>query len=114
MGLRAGARNACIQNRTRAARMKRWNSASRTKARACVIMVAPSGVLAQGLAHLDRAVAGGAHGVDEVLLHAGSVEDADRGLGRAALRGHLGSQGRRLLAALDGELGRADEGPEGE
>src|SRR5436853_7928969 len=97
IGLCAGARRACIQKRTSAARMKRWKSASRTKARALAISTAS--VLAQRVAQLDGAVPGGLHGVHEVLLHPGRLQHLQRRLGRPTLRGDLGSQGGGILTA---------------
>src|SRR5260221_12303238 len=110
MGLREGARRACIQKRTRAARMKRLKSVSRTRTRAWLI----TSVLSQRSAQLARALAGRAHRRDEMLLHLRRIEDFQRALRGTALGGDLRAQRGRILAALDGELGRADEGPQRE
>src|SRR4029077_12107974 len=97
--------------RTSTARTKIWNSASSTKATA---VVTTSGVLSECFAHLDRAVAGGLHGIDEVLLHLAAFEHPNGRLGRAALGCHLRAQGGRFFPPLDSKLGRAHEGPERE
>src|SRR5689334_7246722 len=112
MGLRAGARKACIQNRTSAARMNRWKSASRTKAMASAIT--GTSVLAEGVAQLDRALPGRLHRVDEVLLHSGRLEHLQGRLRGPALGGDLCAQRGRVLPALDGELGGTHERPQGE
>src|SRR5258706_4820090 len=106
-GLRAGARKACIQKRTRAASTKRLPSASMTNASACETI---SGLPPERLAQLARALARRLDGLDEVPLDLRGLEHLHGRLGRAALGGHLGAQDLRILAALDRKLGRAHEG----
>src|SRR5688572_15626458 len=109
IGLRVGARNTCIQKRTRTARMNRWKSASRTKAMACV----STSVLSVRRAQLTRTLARGLHRLDEARLHLGTLQHFESALGRPALGGNLRAQARRALRrALDRELRRADERPQ--
>src|SRR6185312_3966646 len=96
MGLRAGARNACIQKRNSAARMKRLANASSRKARA---WASNALVLPERGAQLARTLARGPHRLDEMALHLRVLEHLERALGGAAARGHLGAKLRRSLAA---------------
>src|SRR5262249_50277037 len=114
-GLKTGARNACIQKRTSAMMMKSTNTASST------ISVASAntlGDIALVLRHRvpdpAQPLARGRHRLDELVLHAATLEHFQRTLGGAALRGDLGAKLRRVLAAIDGELRGADERPQRE
>src|SRR5229473_2213921 len=77
-GLNTGARNACIQKRTSAARMKRSKTALRTSRIACVNIFL---ILSQRFAQLARALARGRDGLHEVVLHAGLLQHLERALG---------------------------------
>src|SRR4051812_3402864 len=109
IGLRAGARNACIQKRTSAASTKSPKIVSSTKVTAVTTI---GSLLSERLAQLARAGAGGLHGLDEMGSHLCRIQHLHGALRGAALGGHLGTQLRRLLPALDRELRGAHERPE--